>query len=324
MFTEEKYIKTITAYLSTLSSYIDTLSSVNLHDTSVLGENFCARLMNLVYGYNLKNLNRIEQNSAVIDLYDSENKISVQVTSNSKLNKVKDCLSKFVDNELFEEYDTLYIYILTEKQRSYKIENKEIKKFHFDKNKHILDKKDLIHRILTLSLPEQKEVLTLIQDNINLPKDKEVVSNEVETIINLVSLLSEKACNSVFNEDTEIDPFKKIPQRFKDSSELIDNQYFILCCDYQPILEEVKNNDEYDSVKNSKVATYLKVKSSQVLIKNNYDADKSLSELIDHVESMFKENGVSYSETAVTYFVLKHLTECNVFPLIKRANTCIN
>ncbi|WP_269058143.1 SMEK domain-containing protein, partial [Vibrio campbellii] len=69
-----------------------------------MSENLCARLMNLVYGYKLENANRIKQNADVIDLYDPYNKISVQVTSNKRISKVKSCLSNFLDKELDKEY----------------------------------------------------------------------------------------------------------------------------------------------------------------------------------------------------------------------------
>ncbi|MGR6860220.1 SMEK domain-containing protein [Aliivibrio salmonicida] len=84
MLVEEKYIKSISMYLGVLSAYIETLSHINLNDASVISENLCARLMNLVYGYKLKNINLIKPNAEVIDLYDLENKVSVQVTSRAR------------------------------------------------------------------------------------------------------------------------------------------------------------------------------------------------------------------------------------------------
>ncbi|EKO3829987.1 SMEK domain-containing protein, partial [Vibrio harveyi] len=103
MLAEESYIKSITTYLSIFSDYIETLSSINLHDASVVAENFCAKLMNLAFSLELDNANHLMKNAEVIDLYDTLNKVSVQVTSNKKLDKIKGCLNAFIEKELYEE-----------------------------------------------------------------------------------------------------------------------------------------------------------------------------------------------------------------------------
>lgn len=318
MLVEEKNIKAISLYLGVLSEYIDTLSSINLHDTSVISENFCARLMNLVYGFKLKNSNLLKQNAEVIDLYDTGNQISVQVTSNRKLPKVRGCLEQFIEKELHKDFKTLYVYILTSKQKSYKIDNLVEGIFSFDKALHIIDKKTIISKVQSLGLDKQKKVLEFLKENIvNLPQDSLSASNEVETLINLVTIISEKVATSGFDEESEIDPAQKISKRFKESAIIIDNQYFNLCCEYAPILMEVEQSDDYDSVKNSKVALYLKDKSTEILVNNNFNAMSALKELIDYVENLFRTHGVDYNETAIKFFVLKHLTQCNVFPLLR-------
>lgn len=95
MLVEEEYVKEATKYLTILSYYTDTVSKLNLNDNSVRSENFFARLLNAIYGYKLDNLNRIKPNAAVVDLYDTDNRISVQVTSQYKLPKMKSCLKSF-------------------------------------------------------------------------------------------------------------------------------------------------------------------------------------------------------------------------------------
>ncbi|MFL7033312.1 SMEK domain-containing protein [Vibrio lentus] len=325
MLVEEKYIKTIALYLGVLSEYIDSLSSINLHDTSVISENFCARLMNLVYGYDLSNTNHVKQNAEVIDLYDTIEKVSVQVTSNRKLPKVRGCLEQFIEKELHKEFNQLYVYILTSKQKSYKIEDVVKGSFWFDKKVHIIDKKSIISRVQGFEPSKQKKVLDLIKENIeHLPQDRVIASNEVETLINVVTIISEKVAQTDFDEESEIDPERKISKRFKDDSIIIDNQYFNLCCEYAPILTEVEQSDDYDSVKNSKVALYLKDKSTEILFNNNFDAMSALKELTSYVENLFRTHGVDYNETAIKFFVLKHLTQCNVFPLLRGESRCIN
>ncbi|EGQ98798.1 hypothetical protein VCHE39_1684 [Vibrio cholerae HE39] len=50
--------------------------------------------MNLLYGYELENLNKVLQNVEAIDLIDHKNKIIIQVSSTCTKNKVESALEK--------------------------------------------------------------------------------------------------------------------------------------------------------------------------------------------------------------------------------------
>jgi hypothetical protein len=82
-----------------------------------------------VYGYtNLKNLDYAEDdpNYPSVDLGDETAKVAFQVTSTSKLEKIKHTLRKFIEYKQYEKFDNLIIYLLTEKQNSYQDRNKKI------------------------------------------------------------------------------------------------------------------------------------------------------------------------------------------------------
>lgn len=165
----------------------------------------------------------------------------------------------------------------------------------------------------------------IIKSGIKLPDDiKPSVSNEEETIINLITLLSNNEKGQAFDEDTEIDPDKKIKKRFKEDSIIIDNQYFHLCIQYMPILNFVEQNNDIDSVKHSKVSSYLKDRSTILLIKNNYDAMTAFEILMGEVIKLFHEFNISYDEMAIKFILIKNLTECNVFPLLRGESLCIS
>ncbi|EKO3629235.1 SMEK domain-containing protein [Vibrio metschnikovii] len=315
MLEEEKYIKSATSYLCTLSDYTDTMSSLNLHDTSVIQENFFSRVLNLVFDYELENINKIKQNASAIDLYDNKKRLSVQVTSTSSLTKVKDCLKKFQEKELNKEYDTLKIYILTKKQKSYKIDDVEIGKFKFSSKVDIIDKEDILRAMLNLPLATQKEIVDLLFHQITPLKEESEPSNEVITLVKLINRLSDMVTTESFDENTEIDPKQKIPLRFKDNTEDIEDDLFELSITYEPILASILKNNEIDSLMHSKVSTYLKIKSRKILKENNMDANQSLDVLQDEIIKNLNLGSYSYDEMAVRFFLLKHLTACNVFPL---------
>lgn len=318
MLPEERYIKEAATYLSILSNYTATVSKLNLNDNSVISENFFARLLNLVYGYRLENLNKVQQNAAVIDLYDDENRLSVQVTSQSKSSKIKSCLSNFQKNELHKHYDTLLIYILTDKQKNgYSVDEVSIDKFNFKAKEHILDKSDLLKEMLNKTPEVQKEVVDILKKFKNLLEDDVIVSNEERTIIDLIGLLSINQKASEFDSETEIDPKRKIAKRFKEDAILIEDQYFNLCLEYAPVLNAVEENNDIDSAKHSRVAAYLKDKSSMLLVHYNFDAMAALNKLIEDVTKLFHESKVDYDKMAIKFFLLKSLTECHVFPLLR-------
>lgn len=115
--------------------------SINIH-----AENILIKLFNTLYNCNLKNVN-YEENKVYpsIDLRDYESRIAVQVTATSKLEKIKHSLSEFIDNDLYKDFDILYIYIITNKQRRYsqeKVDELLEGKFQFPVS-NIIDKCDI-------------------------------------------------------------------------------------------------------------------------------------------------------------------------------------
>ena len=94
---------------------------VNRMEDNISGENIGAGLLNLIYGYDLKNANAIHQNQKGIDLFDPEANggagVAVQVTSSNTRQKVNRTKNAFTagetDQRLCDEYDSLIVLILT-------------------------------------------------------------------------------------------------------------------------------------------------------------------------------------------------------------------
>lgn len=130
---------------------VKTLNSINQYGINFLSENILIPIFKEVFGFkNLVNLNNEQNNIEGIDLGDSNAKVSFQITSSSDNEKVKHTLRQFVKGEHHRTYNTLFIYILTEKQNSYSdreyptiINNA----FNFNKDHHILDYRDLMKKI---------------------------------------------------------------------------------------------------------------------------------------------------------------------------------
>jgi hypothetical protein len=97
---QEDLIKKIEKSLTILEVSTRNRTRLNLNDQNVMAEPVIAKLLNLIYGYNLVNLNIGKKNSAAIDLGDKRNKIAVQVTSTNTRRKIQDTINKLVVGQI--------------------------------------------------------------------------------------------------------------------------------------------------------------------------------------------------------------------------------
>ncbi len=137
--------------LSKVAHEVEMAASAGHVDINHICENLVCGLFREIYGLDqLRNLNDEEKkNFPGIDLADDKNKVAVQVTSEKTIEKVKDTLSKFVKNKLYEKYDRLIVYILTRKQTSYSqtsIDKAAQAKITFSTSTDIIDSTDLATR----------------------------------------------------------------------------------------------------------------------------------------------------------------------------------
>ena len=68
MYNKEIYLKEVAGSLALLSKEVTILNAVNLYDINIVAEDFFPGLLNLIYGYELKNVNHLEKNAQAIFL----------------------------------------------------------------------------------------------------------------------------------------------------------------------------------------------------------------------------------------------------------------
>lgn len=108
-----------------LSIYVNDIEAKaenNLLDDNVFSEDFIKDLLNVCMGWNLVNLNTDTSRFPGIDLGDKERHIGVQVTSTKTSKKISDSLDKVVDNNVDQDYNEIYFFILGRKQNSYSVD----------------------------------------------------------------------------------------------------------------------------------------------------------------------------------------------------------
>lgn len=320
MTKKQQYITAIINLLSRIPPVVEASNKPNLTDVNNFSEDFYAQILNLVYDYNLVNENEFNANAAAIDLRDKTNKIAIQVTSTSTLNKTRKTVEKFIENNLFNEYTRLIVLNIVKKSKHQdkKIGNKQ---FSIDSEKDIWDINDILRDIKYISdIDKIKRICDFLKKELQ-DKSASTLPNEVNTILAMIELLSDgkhPEAGNGFIEDP--DPDKKINKRFSEHSEYLTNRYYDLYLEYGKILDTIHEESDIGGQELRRAGTYLKGYSDEVLTKNGGDPKAALQNLVDYFKRHLSNLGFSFDSCAAEFYIVDQLIKCNVFPNRKVSN----
>ena len=142
----EELLTKIQDLLAMLSEKINIANSNKEYNINIHAENIFNRVLNIVYNLNLENANYEKSaNFPSIDLFDDIKKVAVQITSTSSKTKINKTLIKFINNNLENEFETLYVYLLKNRTNynQQQIDKITKGKFDFKIDKHILTKESI-------------------------------------------------------------------------------------------------------------------------------------------------------------------------------------
>ncbi|NEQ23354.1 MAG: SMEK domain-containing protein, partial [Microcoleus sp. SIO2G3] len=166
----EQTLQRIRYLMSLFVTEVKTATAMQQTDINKVSENVLIPILAEVYGYkNLKNLNFTEgSNFPSVDLGDETARVAFQITATPGIKKVKHTLSKFIEYKLYEKYDRLIIYILTEKQNTYS--DKEIKRIIkselcFDTKKDIWDYQNILGEVNKYQIEQAHAVEKILEAN---------------------------------------------------------------------------------------------------------------------------------------------------------------
>jgi hypothetical protein len=197
--------------MSLLSHRVEISSSLLLTDINIHAESFYKDLLNLIYGYELKNLNEFSINMDAIDLGDRCSRIAVQVTSKVTLEKVRSTIDKFVKKKLFAEYDRLIFVSLTKKKLFRK--NIEISgEFTFDSKNDILDYIDIAKKVGYKPVSEIRKILIFLDDEFEHKRRDTPPINGFESDVN--EILISGIFHNLESPDMEIYAWHQISNIF--------------------------------------------------------------------------------------------------------------
>ena len=154
------YVAKIKTLLNILKGEIKDSGKLNLLDINVHVEDFYRDLLNLVYGWQLKNMNQWNQNAAGGDLWFEDGKVVIQVSSTSTKEKIQSSIDK-LSTEQFAGYRFKFLRIDGDVIKL----RKELYNTHddivFDPSTDIIDISSLIKEITHLQIDSLRQVFEL-------------------------------------------------------------------------------------------------------------------------------------------------------------------
>lgn len=203
----EEYISDILGRLSGLAYNVKLRASLNLLDLHVISEDFYVGLLNLIYGWNLRNANSSQQNAPGIDLVDDTKLILVQVTGSCTKGKIDHSLKEIPEKYTGYHFYFAPIVIDAKEQRKHKYNPPH--EVVFNPETDILDIHFIADKIK--GMPDIEDISTIamfIKDNIQneVPDTTQLTSG----LNYIISQLAEDDLNECDFDMTEFEIEAKI------------------------------------------------------------------------------------------------------------------
>ncbi len=306
----EEYISDILGRLSGLAYNVKLRASLNLLDLHVISEDFYVGLLNLIYGWNLRNANSSQQNAPGIDLVDDTKLILVQVTGSCTKGKIDHSLKEIPEKYTGYHFYFAPIVIDAKEQRKHKYNPPH--EVVFNPETDILDIHFIADKIK--GMPDIEDISTIamfIKDNIQneVPDTTQLTSG----LNYIISQLAEDDLNECDFDMTEFEIEAKIS--FNNLSiytkDAID-QYKIYYINVQEIYSEYARQGKTKSM-----AVLQKLHRIYVSLKSQASGDDLFiaikNEIINQIGN--KNNNLSQEqlEMCVEMLMVHAFMECKIF-----------
>lgn len=307
------YFNYIEQRLSELSYRIKNRGKINLLDLNIYSETFFARLVNILFDYEFKNLNVIKQNTEAIDLVDHKNKIIAQVSSTCTKQKIQNSL----DKEIFKDYSGYQFIFVAIAGDADNLKDKTFVnpyKARFVPAEDIYDIKSLLNIILGMEIKKQRELFQFLKDELGNNIDIVKVDTNLATLINI---LAKEDLASV-TDSPEINSFqilKKIEYNDLLSAQSAIDDYKIY---YSRVDEKYKEFDKQGANKSLSVLAIIRSQYIKIS-KEKEDSVEVFFTIIDNVVNIVKKSKnyieIPYEELELcaSILVVDAFIRCKIF-----------
>jgi len=306
------YFNYIDEKLHVLARRIETRGKLNLLDIHLHSENFYLHLFNLLYGFNLENLNSKLQNVEAIDLIDHTNQIIIQVSATCTKQKVESALEKKILNN-YRNYSFKFISISKEASELRKKTFKNPYSLTFTPASDIFDIVSLLNDIMSKQSHELKDIYKFIKSELGNEVDIVRLDSNLASVINILS----KETWDDANKSESVNSFeigRKISFNDLNDSKGIIDEY---CVYYKKVDEKYSEFDALGSNKsNSVLAT---IKREYLKLKNIGNPDLVFLTVTEKVKDKviespnFIEIPIDELELCVDILVVDAFIRCKIF-----------
>jgi len=171
--------------LATLCTRVELRGKLNILDFHLHAEDFYLHLLNILFGYSLKNMNQVTQNAAGIDLVDSHNNLVLQVSSTASKAKVESALSK--DLSAFKGYRFKFISISKDAAELRKQSFVNPHGLSFNPQDDIHDVKSILSHIGHLNIDKQRVVYDFLKKELQPDVDQPLIETNLAAVINILA-----------------------------------------------------------------------------------------------------------------------------------------
>jgi len=219
------YFNFIESKLSLLATRLEMRGRLNILDLHLHSENFYLHFCNVLFGWELQNLNAVDQNAAAVDLVDTTNNIIIQVSATATKQRIESALAKDHLN-IYKGYSFKFISISKDAKdlRTKKFLNPH--NLTFSPAEDILDIPALLTFIGMMNIDQLKDVYEFLKNELKSEPDPEKVESNLTTIIKILSKEDWSQGTAGF-ETVPYDPEIKISYNQLDTAKVLIDDYKI-------------------------------------------------------------------------------------------------
>ncbi|MES2432008.1 MAG: SMEK domain-containing protein [Bacteroidota bacterium] len=190
-------------------------------DINIVAEDVLIPILNLAFNCNLQNAKYTENDTKfpALDLLDKTNRIAFQITSTNTIKKVRETIEKIIKNNFYSQFDSFYIYIITQKQEKYDktvLDTATENRFVFTE-KNILDEKDLFKKIASLQYLDIEKIEKLLEVQFSdILKQENQIQESIGKIIERIKI-----------QNTEISKLSELEGAYKARQAWLDKKIFL-------------------------------------------------------------------------------------------------
>lgn len=201
----ENLFNYIEEHLFVLAYRVEARGKLNLLDLHLHSENFYRDFLNLLYGWNLENLNKVNQNVEAIDLIDNANRIVIQVSSTNTKQKIESALGK----DSMTNYKGWSFKFVSIARSATDLRTKNFTNpygLNFSPTTDIIDIDSLVREIFALKTDKLQEIETFIRKELGNDTTSAVIESDLTRIITMLAQVDWSTFDKIkLDNDFQID-----------------------------------------------------------------------------------------------------------------------